>query len=320
MKLVTQIQLMPDVKDSDKLLSAVERFNAACNWLAGVAFVHQCSNRIELQRLTYREVRDRSGLSAQMTCLCIRRVCEAYKRDKSIQPVFRPHAAMPFDQRTMSFKGIDRVSLLTLSGRIVVPYLVGAYGKERLAQPKGQADLIRRDDGKWFLIITIDVPEAAPVPVTDFIGVDLGIANIATTSDGDQHSGEDVDKNRKKHNTQRKRLQEKGTKGAKKKAKRIGKKESRFRKHQNHCISKKIVESAKGTGRGIGLEDLTHIRDRITARGGDARNRLGGWAFEQLGQFIAYKATLAGVTVVHVDPRYTSQTCSKCGHRERSNR
>ena len=87
MNLVVQLQLMPDADMARKLRATVERFNEAANWLAGVAFDHQLSNRIELQRIAYKDVREKFGLSAQMTCLCIRRVCEAYKRDKSIRPI-----------------------------------------------------------------------------------------------------------------------------------------------------------------------------------------------------------------------------------------
>jgi IS605 OrfB family transposase len=319
-KLVVQTQLLPDADQATALKATVERFNAACNWTAGVAFERKVSNRISLQQIVYKDIRERFGLSAQMTCLCIRRVCEAYKRDKAIRPVFRPFAAMPFDQRTTSFKGLDRVSLLTLDGRVVVPMIVGSYQADRLAMPKGQADLIRRKDGKWFLLVTVDVPEAAPIPATDFLGVDLGIANIATDSDGTQHSGADVEKVRRKHNRQRKRLQRKGTKGAKKKLKQVARKEARFRRHENHVLSKTIVETAQRTGRGIALEDLKGIRERVTARGGDARNRLSGWAFSQLYGFLAYKAQRAGVPVVTVDPRNTSRTCAECGHCEKGNR
>jgi putative transposase len=322
MKLVVQIQLMTDADAAAKLRSTVERFHEACNWLAGVAFDKQVSNRIELQRITYQDIRDKFGLSAQMTCLCVRRVCEAYKRDKSIRPKFRKDAAMPFDQRTMSFKTLDRVSLLTLDGRVLVPFLVGSYGQQRLAMPKGQSDLVRRKDGKWFLIVTVDVPEATPIPATDFIGVDLGIANVATDSDPETkpHCGKPVERVRRKHNLQRKRLQKQGTKGAKKKLKRVSRKEARFRKHENHVISKTIVQTAKGTGRGIAVKDLSGLRDRLPAWGKDARNRLSGWSFGQLVAFLSDKAALAGVPVEAVEARYTSQTCSACGHCCRENR
>jgi putative transposase len=97
-------------------------------------------------------------------------------------------------------------------------------------------------------------------------------------------------------------------------------KEARFRRHENHVISKAIVQTAKGTGRGIGLEDLKGIRDRITARSGDARNRLSDWSFHQLYGFLLYKAQDAGIPIVQVDPRNTSRTCSVCGHCEKANR
>ncbi len=321
MKLVVQIQLIPDTESARKLRESVERFNEAANWLAGVAFDQQISNKIGLQKIAYREVRERFGLSSQMACLCIHRVCEAYRRDKSKRPKFRSHSAMSHDIRTMSFKGIDRVSLLTLEGRVIVPFLLGSYQAERLPQRKGQCDLVLRKDGKWFLIVTIDVPEGSPVPVTDFLGVDMGIARIATTSDNAEgHCGQPVERIRRKHNIQRKRLQRKRTRGAKKKLVRVSGKEARFRRHENHCISKTIVESARRTGRGIAIENLEGIRGRVTARGGDARNKLSGWSFQQLAAFLSYKATLAGIPIVQVDPRNTSKTCSVCGHCERGNR
>ncbi len=320
MKLVVQTQLLPDSKLAAKLRTVVERFNAAANYVAGIAFEHRTANVYALRKLCYAEVRSRFGLSSQMAQLAIKAARDAYCRDRSIRPVFRKHAAVAYDQRIMSFKGIDRVSLLTLEGRVTIPFVLGKYQREGMMLRKGQSDLVRRKDGKWFLIVTVDVPEAAPIPVTDFIGVDLGIANIATDSDGERHSGKAIDEVRRKHNLQRKRLQRRGTKGARKKLKRVSRKESRFRRHENHRISKQIVEAARRTGRGIAVEDLKGIRERVTARGGDARDRLSGWSFHQFSTFLAYKAQRAGVPVVQVDPRYTSQTCPECGHRERANR
>ena len=212
MKLTLQVQLFPTVDEAAKLRATVERFNAAANWLAGEAFAIRSANKVELQRAHYRGLRDRFGLSAQMAVRCIAQVCEAYKRDGD-PPEFRKHAAMPFDQRMMSFKGSDRVSLLTLKGRVVVPVVMGKYQAERYTDAKGQSDLVRRKDGKWFLLVTVDVPDGTPMPVTDFIGVDLGIANIATESDGTRARGKPVETIRRKHNLQRKRLQRRGPRG-----------------------------------------------------------------------------------------------------------
>jgi IS605 OrfB family transposase len=310
---------MPDADQSRRLRETVERSNAAANHVAVAAFANRTANVFELRKLCYHEVREEFGLSSQQAQLAIKAVSDAYKRDKARKVSFRKHAAIAYDQRTMSFKGIDRVSLLTLGGRIVVPFVLGKYQAERMAFAKGQCDLVYRG-GKWFLLVTVDVPDGTPIDPDDIIGIDLGIVTLATDSDGNAHCGSAAERVRRKHNLQRKRLQRRGSKGAKKKLKRVAGKEARFRKAENHRISKEIVESAKGTGRGIALEDLTHIRDRITARGGEARNRLGGWSFFQLRSFIAYKARLAGVPVVFVDPRNTSRTCSQCGHCEKANR
>ena len=320
MKLTVRIRLIPDAEQSASLKAMTERFNAAADWIAGELFARKLSNKIEAQRLLYREIRERFGLSAQTAILCLHRACEAYRRDKSARPRFRKDAGITYDIRTMSFKGIDNVSLLTLDGRIVVPMIVTGYQAERLGYPKGQCDLVRRKDGQWFLFVTVDVPDGSPIDPDDFIGVDLGIANIATDSDGNRHSGKDLERIRRKHNLQRRRLQRRNTKGAKKKIRRMRDKEARFRRHQNHVISRAIVASARRTGRGIALEDLEGIRVRVTARGGDARNRLSGWAFAQLGTFIGYKARLAGVSVIFVDPGGTSRTCAECGHCEKANR
>ena len=166
--------------------------------------------------------------------------------------------------------------------------------------------------------VELDATLAAFAKACDHIA---GIAKIATTSDEPKgHCGKPVEKVRRKHNLQRKRLQRKGTKGAKKKLGRLAGKEARFGRHENHCISKTIVQTAKDTGRGIALENLKGIRNRITARSGDARNRLSGWSFHQLVGFLSYKAQHAGIPIVQVDPRNTSRTCSECGHCEKANR
>ncbi|MFG2905420.1 RNA-guided endonuclease TnpB family protein [Kitasatospora sp. NPDC048286] len=101
--------------------------------------------------------------------------------------------------------------------------------------------------------------------------------------------------------------------------KRQRRKESRRATETNHIISKTIVTTAERTSRGIALEDLTGIRERVKAKK-DQRYRLHSWAFAQLGAFVEYKAQRAGVPLVHVDPRNTSRQCSVCWHTHRQNR
>lgn len=330
MKLTLQIQLLPSAEQAVALRETLARFNEAASWLAEKAFALRSANKIELQQLFYADIRQGFQLSAQMTVRCIAQVCEAYKRDKSKLPKFRKHASMPFDQRMMSFKGIDRVSLLTLQGRVIVPFVMGKYQTERFTNAKGQCDLVLRKDGKWFLLVTVDLPDTAPTPATDFIGVDLGITNLATTSDGEHFTGNDVEQVRQKQFALRQTLQHKAGKqsqGGKRPrsirrlCKRTSKREQNFRKHTNHFISKKLVASAIDTQRGIALEDLKGIRQRVEKRfRREQRAKVSGWSFFELRQFITYKAQMAGVSVVLVEARHTSRTCSACGHCATENR
>jgi IS605 OrfB family transposase len=304
------------------LLDTMERFNAAASFAARVGFDAGVFSQPSIHKRCYAEIRERFGLSAQMAVRAIGKAVEAFAtlkaKGRKECPGFRLRGAVTYDERILSFKGLDKVSLWTLDGRMILPLAYGEYQEERFGRLKGQVDLVYRGD-KFFLYATVDMPEDAPVEVKDFLGVDLGIVNLATDSDGTTHTGEAVEKVRRRHHRNRRGLQSKGTKGAKKRLKKLAGREGRFRRHVNHCISKAIVATAKDTARGIAVEDLNSIRERTTVRA-KQRARHSGWAFFQLRSFVEYKAALAGVPVVAVDPRNSSRTCSACGHCDKANR
>ncbi len=318
MKLMLQLQLLPSADQKADLLATMGGFNAAATFAAKVGFEAGVFGQVTLHRLAYYAIRERFGLSSQMAVRAIGKAVECFQRDKTKCPVFKPRSAVCYDQRVLSFKGLTEVSLWVMTGRLRIPFVCGAYQRERQGRIKGQADLVYRG-GKFYLLRTIDLPESAPITPVDVIGVDLGIVQLATDSDGNSPSGEAVEKVRRKHHRNRKGLQSKGTKGAKKRLKALAGREAHFRRHTNHCISKAIVTLAKGTDRGIAVEELGGIRDRTQFRKRD-RAKHSGWAFAQLRAFLEYKAKLAGVFVVAVDPRNTSRTCSACGHVAKANR
>jgi IS605 OrfB family transposase len=323
-----QIRLLPDGEQAAQMKAAIERFNEAANWLAGLAFKRKTANKFHLQKLYYAELRGRFGLPSQMAIRCIAQVCEAYKRDKSKRPKFRKNAALPLDHHLMGFKGLDCVSIKTLSARVVVPFIMGAYQREGFGFAKGQADLVRRKEGKWFLMVTVNLPEGTPIPNTDWIGVDLGVINLATDSDGEHYSGEQVERVRQKYQEQRGRLQKaasaskkqgKRPKNIRRKLQKISRKESRFRRNENHIISKKLVVKAKDTKRGLAFENLEGINSRTRFRKAQ-RARMSGWAFYQIRTFAEYKALREGIPTILVDPRNSSRECSECGYTDKANR
>ena len=301
------------------LLDTMHQFNAACNYVADVAFQMHTANKIKLQPIVYRDLREKFGISSQMAVRAISKASEAYKRDKSIKPVFDSNGAVIYDQRIMSWKGLDRVSLLTLGGRIKLPVKICDYHAPRMDRIRGQADLIFRS-GEFYLCVVVEVPEPKKTMPISVIGVDLGVKNIAVDSMGQIFSSEKIEKTRTKLDNLKADLQSCGTDSAKRHLKKLSGHEARFKRDTNHCISKNIVMKAKDTSSLIALEDLSGIRERTTVRTKAQRHRRSSWSFDQLRQFIDYKAAIAGVPVVYIDPAYTSQECPICHHISRSNR
>jgi putative transposase len=320
MKQTMLLKLAPTTEQHQALLSTMRAFNEAANSVASVAFAEKTANKFELQKLVYGELRTTYKLPAQLAIRAISKACEAYKREKSIQPTFRSEGCVVYDERVMSFKGLTHVSLLTLAGRVHVPFRIGTYQAARLDAIKGQADLLYRD-GVFYLAVTLDVPTPEPTDTSGTLGVDLGIVNLATDSTGESFSGQAVEANRKRHHALRQRLQKRGTKSAKRHLKKLSGKEARFKHNTNHVISKRIVQKAKANGQDIAIEELRHIRKRTdsTVRPSQ-RNRHSSWAFGQLRSFLSYKAAQASVPLYAVDPRNTSRTCSACGYSAKENR
>ncbi len=176
---------------------------------------------------------------------------------------------------------------------------------------------ITKRGNKYIAQIAYEQPGPITViqPVT--MGIDLGIKcpAVAVTSEGKVKffgNGREAKFVRRKHKSRRKKLQKKKKLKA---VRKLSNKEQRWMKNKDHEISRQIVNYAikKHIGT-IKLECLDGIRS--TARTSRKNNySLHAWSFYRLTQYIEYKANLAGIRVVYVDPRYTSQTCPNCGKR-----
>ena len=297
----------------------MERSNEAATFAARRGFDAGVFSQPSIHKLAYAEIRSRFGLSAQMTVRAIGKAVECFKRDKKKCPVFKPYGAITYDERIFGFKGVDKVTLWALpESRVTVSLIYGEYQKERFDRIKGQADLVYRK-GKFYLYCTVDVPGTATIEPADFLGIDLGIANIASDSDGKRYSGSELKSVRFRHRRLRTKLQKKQTRAAKRRLKLLSGRERRFATWANHNISKQIVAEAKRSGRGIAIEDLNGIHGRVKA-GRKQRAVLHSWAFSQLRLFLQYKALLAGVLLIAIDPRNTSRECAECGHIAKENR
>jgi IS605 OrfB family transposase len=319
MKLIAQAKLCLTPEQAQALKKTLETANRACNYISIWAWENKTFGQYHIHKGVYAEVRERFGLTAQVAVRCIAKVADAYKLDRKKRRTFKSHSSIAYDDRILRWY-VDRseVSIWADGDRIKVPFVCGDRQRKLLASRQGESDLVFFG-GNFYLLATCNVIDPDPSDTREFLGVDLGITNIATDSTGETFSGRTVKGLRHRHAQLRGKLQTKGTKSAKRLLKKRRRKEQRFARDVNHCISKKLVTKAQGTGRGIALEDLKGIRSRITVRKPQRRIQH-SWAFAQLRAFVEYKAKLAGIPVVLVDPRNTSRACPQCGCIDKANR
>lgn len=318
MKLIADIKLKPTEPQADSLKRTLELANATANFLSELAWETQQFRRFDLQKAGYHVARERFGLTSNILIRVIAKVADGYKLDKKVKRTFRPLGSVAYNERTVTYKTANTVSILTVDGRQTISFVGGERQLALLQSRQGEADLVYRN-GEYFLYQTCDVPTPDIEPVDDFLGVDLGVVNIAVDSDATVYAGNTTNSVRHRNRRLRTKLQAKGTKASRRRLKKLSGKERRFARHVNHEISCEIVQTAERTDRGIALEELTGIRERIRARRGQ-RAVLHSWSFYQLRSFIEYKAQRAGLPVVAVDPRNTSRSCPCCGHIDKANR
>lgn len=211
------------------------------------------------------------------------------------------------------------VRLSTVGGRQTIPFKVPVWGDKYAYGAVDTADLVLRQ-GKWWLhvVVTVPAPEVDSSGVV--IGVDLGLAQPAVTSQAKFLGERRWREVENRFFRLRRALQAKGTPSARRHRRKLRGRQARFRKDCDHVLSKRIVRSVE-PGATIVIENLTDIRTRTKIqRKTETSRRVHGWSFAQLRGYIEYKAEERGCTVVAVDPRHTSQTCSCCGHQARNNR
>ena len=318
MKLVANVKLLPAPEQRELLNQTLERANAACNWISERAWETKTFKQFALHKATYGAVRENFGLAAQVAVRCLAKVADAYKLDTKARRTFRKHSAQPYDDRIFRFLNASAVSIWTLGGRTKMPCMMGEHQRRLLAHRKGEVDLMWVR-GEFYVACVCDIDDPELIETTEVLGVDFGIVNIASDSNGTGYSGKDVEARRRIYSNRRRNLQRKGTRAAKRKLRTLKGRQARYQKDVNHTISKRLVATAKRYGSDIAIEDLKGIRERVKAQKAQ-RARLSNWSFSQLRQLVTYKARMAGIGVISVDPRNTSRTCAECGHCEKANR
>ncbi len=333
-------------------------YRDALNYVSRYAFAHgKMSNKVGLQEGTYAEIRARYQIPAQMACSIPRQVGATYKtlwtkvkqnaaqrkagvtkkRYKGLdQPPKYVSPTLTYQLgHDYSFKTEQRVSILTLQGRVIVPYTGYDQHVALIHQGAhiGAAKLwYDKPKQQFYLLVSLEMEVAVPTPErhTSVVGVDVGIHYLAVTATtrGDRsfHTGKKVVPKANHYARLRKRLQKKGTRSATRRLVAISGRERRLKQDANHVVSKRIVTRHPHSL--IGLEDLTDIRERTRRKRGKKATRkqrranaaYSKWSFAELHSMIAYKALMHGSMAIKVDAPYTSKACPMCGHTCDANR
>ena len=74
----------------------------------------------------------------------------------------------------------QELSLLTLDGRIKLPFQLADYYRQYLPWNRTSADLVIDRKGRWWLHVVMETPSPEIIPTDETVGVDLGIENSAT--------------------------------------------------------------------------------------------------------------------------------------------
>ena len=320
METTTKIKILATVEEKNEALASMREFNRVCNLISKWAHKNCVWSKFSIQKAIYHDIRKQTVLGSQMVIRAIAVVAFKYKdkAKRSSVSTFHEFAAVEYDARSSTLKDLKSVSLLMQGGRMRLRLKPTGYHRKMFHLRKGGMKL-QYIQGDFYLLLTIDKEESNPIAPKRIIGGDMGIVNLIHDSDNNCFKGEDIEKARKRYSSYRGRLQQRGTRSAKRRLKKVSHKESDFRRIENHTISKQLIENAKGTAACLGLEDLAGISKRTTVRKSE-RAKHKGWAFYQLRTFIEYKAKLAGVSVYFVDPAYTSKGCPSCGHVSDANR
>ncbi len=330
--LVTKTVQIQVVSHKQELRETLDQFVQALNYTSDYTHQHNIKSAFKLQQHIYQDLRQQFKLKSQMAINCMRKVVGIYKAKKNgVLATFEERSMTLNYPRDYHLIGQNRISINTIYGRRKATFQAGTYQQQYLNNEDWiirSANLIERRDGKLFLQIAIEkeLPDLDPTQCDHAIGVDIGINFIAVTSDtGNKtlfYGGGSLKYTRWKYYKLRQDLQSKGTRSAKRKLKTMSGRERRFVTDINHCISKKIVQDARKQFKNpvIILEDLKGIRNTAKCNSKKGKRNLNQWSFYQLKQFIAYKAAELEISVVYIQPQYTSQQCPICGHTEEANR
>lgn len=320
-------RLAVEVDDRERLLSMVREWKRGCQIAVNTAW-GSCHTRNEVQQLAYGTLRERTDLGSQHAVLATHRAAEAIKRalERSGDDATKPEFTSPtvvYDSRTLTLFDDRTISLTTTGNRVRCRLVLPEYGyqsryldDERWEPAKST---LHYRDGEFDLHLGFRRPRPEmelPTGDATVLGVSLGVENLAVTSTARFFSGAELTHRYAEFDELRNDLRETNTRSARRTLRQAGERLENFTRDILHNVAGGIVSEAEKHGCSIiAFGELEGVREML----GQATT-FHGRAFERLFEFVSYRAAERDITVVQVNPEYTSQRCTSCGFTHPQNR
>lgn len=303
------------------LIETAKQFKEAAQIVLDYGFENKTFNKNKLNKGTYKVIRERiPTLPSALIQTARDTASEALKATELKKKIKRKSLTIRYDNRTFKFyPDSHTVSLTTVQGRLVYPVAHSPLIDKYRGQYTNAQLVINEKRNRIFIMVQVNVPDKEVMKKEDVkvLGIDRGVKNIAVLSNNVFFNSKHVREVKGRYQYLKRKLQHLGTRSAHRKLKKLSGRERRFVRDVNHVISKNIVSLPYDV---FALEALNPAYMKQNDQYKAIRKNHGSWSPSELQKFIEYKAKDAGKTVIYVNPKYTSQKCSRCGYLSKDNR
>ena len=323
MRRTVKIKLDITGEERELLDETVEQFKEACQMVVDEGWNDddlKTYNKQKLHHATYYDIKDETDLTADLIVRARNRAADAIKGcverlkqgEKASKPQFTSDSLALNKECCTVWLDEKRCSIATVNSRVHADFMIpeasdyyDRYLDNDWTVKQSTVEKHEYEDGQPYYLhlgLENDDPETQCLNPT-VMGVDLGIDNLAVTSTGTFYSGDKLNHRRRRFEEIRGQLQGKGTQSAHRTIQQMSGRENRYACDTLHQLSKKLVKEAEQHDVDvIAFENLDKIRDNMPPQ-----KQFHSWAFNQLFQYVEYKAKAQGITVEQVNPS-TSQS------------
>lgn len=329
--IVIKTQIYPSPSQAVILDNTMDAYTNACNRIADYIYSSKDVKQTSIHKHLYYGIRADFKLKSQQACSTVKSVLASIRSIKSnkqawAKPVYKHTFIHIVYGSDYHFK-TGELSIMTLADRIQMPYeksRIAPYLNDSKKYRLGTGTLIKRNKKYYICIpVTYEIPDEDFTTICNVVGVDRGMNFIVATFDSKHKSqfisGSEIKKKRYKYQKLKQQLQKRHTRSSMRRLRKIGKRENRWTRDVNHCISKALVNNNPEHTLFV-LEDLKGIQKLAKHTQKKYRNESHSWPYYDLEEKLIYKAAQRQSIVIKVNPKYTSQCCPMCGHTEASNR